>query len=173
MAALHALAIWPGQGISEMFRWFVLLGTHAAMLVFGFALGVYTLPILTAPKGPDKVELAAASKTALFKGQFSRKLKGSDFLHWGEGEVRVGRTMVAHEGRLAPGPDYKLYLVPEFVETEEAFEKVRAKSRQIGDVKSFNGFIVNVPPDVDITKYNTVVVWCESFSEFISAAKYR
>ena len=63
--------------------------------------------------------------------------------------------------------------MPEFVETEEAFEKVRAKSRQIGDVKSFNGFIVNVPPDVDITKYNTVVVWCESFSEFISAAKYR
>jgi len=36
-----------------------------------------------------------------------RNLKGSDLLHWGEGEVRVSRNRIAHIGRLAPGPDYK------------------------------------------------------------------
>lgn len=31
----------------------------------------------------------------------------------------------------------------------------------------------DVPPAVDIEAYTTVVVWCETFSEFITAAKYR
>ena len=27
--------------------------------------------------------------------------------------------------------------------------------------------------DIDLTRYNTVVIWCEAFGEFISAAQYR
>jgi hypothetical protein len=30
-----------------------------------------------------------------------------------------------------------------------------------------------VPAGVDVGAYTTVVVWCEAFSKFISAAKYR
>ena len=29
------------------------------------------------------------------------------------------------------------------------------------------------PPAVDIESYTTVLVWCETFGEFISAARYR
>jgi hypothetical protein len=76
-------------------------------------------------------------------------------------------------GRLAPGPDYKLYLAPSFVDTKEAFLAVKAQSRRIGDVKTFNGFILDVPDGADINAYTTVVIWCEAFSQFISAAKYR
>lgn len=43
----------------------------------------------------------------------------------------------------------------------------------MGDVKTFENFIVEVPASVDVAKYNTVVVWCEAFSQFITAAKYR
>lgn len=151
----------------------VLVGTHAATLALGFALGVYALPILTAPKGPDKVTLQATAATAQFKGRFDRNLKGSDFVHWGEGEVRLMHDKIAHEGRLAPGPDYKLYLAPEFVDTREGFLKIKARAKRIGDVKTFNGFLLDVPPGVDVAAYTTVVVWCEAFSQFISAAKYR
>ena len=42
-----------------MRRWVILIATHLAMLAMGFAGGVYTLPILTAPQAPD----AAASRT--------------------------------------------------------------------------------------------------------------
>lgn len=156
-----------------MLRWIVLLATHAAMLAVGFALGVYLLPILTAPPGPDKAALQATAGTALFKGRFDRNQKGSDFLHWGEGEVRVTPERIAHEGRLAPGPDYKLYLASSFVETKEEFLKIKAQSRRIADVKTFEGFLVDVPPGVDVKAYTTVVIWCEAFSMFISAAKYR
>lgn len=147
--------------------------THLAMLGIGFALGVYLLPILTAPKGPDKAALESAAKDAMYKARFERNLKGSDFLHWGEGEVRVARNRIAHEGRLAPGPDYKLYLVKEFVDTRDAFLKIKASALRIGDVKTFDGFLIDVPEGVDVSAYTTVLVWCEAFSQFITAAKYR
>lgn len=55
----------------------------------------------------------------------------------------------------------------------DAFIDIKHLSRRIGDVKTFNGFILDLPSDVDVSDYTTVVVWCEAFSQFISAAQYR
>jgi hypothetical protein len=30
-----------------------------------------------------------------------------------------------------------------------------------------------MPPGTDLAAYNTVIVWCESFGQFITGAKYR
>lgn len=156
-----------------MLKKLVLLGTHLAMLGLGFAIGIYTLPILIAPKGPDPAALVAAAQGAMFRAEFRRDLKGSDFFHWGEGTVSLAPQRIAHSGKLAPGPDYKLYLVKSFVEDEASFLAIKGESRLIGDVKTFNGFILDVPAGVDLGAYTTVLVWCETFSEFITAAKYR
>ncbi|MDP1671944.1 MAG: DM13 domain-containing protein [Burkholderiales bacterium] len=147
--------------------------THAAALVTGFALGIYLLPILIAPTAPTAAEIQAQSGDMQFSGQFRRDLEDSNFLHWGEGTVAVGRRSIALTGRLAPGPDYKLYLSPEFIETEAAFMRLKPRMALVGDVRTFSNFIVPVPPHVDPAMYNTVIVWCESFGQFITAAKYR
>lgn len=156
-----------------MLRWIILSATHGIMLVVGFALGIYLLPIITAPPSPDQTMLTESAQTALYKADFQRDLRGSDFLHWGEGTVSVSATQITHQGSLAPGPDYKLYLVPEFVEDEAEFLAVRDTAQRLGDIKTFDGFLVDVPSTVDIEAYTTVLVWCETFGEFISAAKYR
>ncbi|WP_420407185.1 DM13 domain-containing protein [Hoeflea sp.] len=156
-----------------MMRWVLLSASHGAMLAIGFALGIYFLPILTAPDGPDEAMLAESAQSAIYTAEFTRDLEGSDFLHWGEGTVSVSPERIAHQGKLAPGPDYKLYLVPEFVETEAQFEALREQSVRLADVKTFDGFLVDIPQSVDIEAYTTVLVWCESFGEFITAAKYR
>lgn len=156
-----------------MRKWLLLTATHAATLAAGFGLGVYLLPILTAPPGPDAAAQRVVADTAQFRGRFERNLRGSDLIHWGEGDVRLSRDRIAHQGRLAPGPDYKLYLVSEFVDTKEAFLAVKGKAKRIGDVKTFEGFVLDVPAGVDVAAYTTVVVWCEAFSQFITAAKYR
>ena len=156
-----------------MFRWISLLASHVIMLAIGFALGIYFLPILTAPEGPDKAMLAATAESALYQGTLRQDLKGSDFLHWGEGTISVTPQKIVHEGKLAPGPDYKLYLAKAFVEDEAAFLKIKSDARVIGDVKTFDGFLLDVPPEVDVGNYNTVIVWCESFGEFITAFKYK
>ena len=151
----------------------VLFGTHLAALAVGFVLGVYVLPILIAPPGPTDVEIAAQAGSAQHRGSFRRDLKDSDALHWGESTVSVGSRSIAFAGQLAPGPDYKLYLSPQFVETEADFERLKPSMARVGDVRTFNNFLVPVPESIDVERYNTVVIWCESFSQFITAGKYR
>ena len=151
----------------------VLAVSHLAALGIGFALGIYLLPILVAPDAPTASEVAAAAQQATYKGTFRRDLKDSDALHWGEGTVSVGARTIALAGKLAPGPDYKLYLSPEFVETEADFARLKAGMARVGDVKTFDNFVVAVPEGIDVSKYNTVIVWCESFSQFITAARYK
>jgi hypothetical protein len=151
----------------------LLVFSHLFVGALGFAAGIYLLPILTAPPAPSATEVKAAAGQAEFKGQFRRDLKDSDLLHWGEGTVSVGRTSIALTGKVAPGPDYKLYLSPEFVETEADFNRLKPKMARVGDVKTFENFIVPVPGNIDPAAFNTVIVWCESFGQFITAAKYR
>lgn len=156
-----------------MRRLILLLISHGAALVVGIALGIYLLPILTAPPSPEASMLEERAADAAYSVQLTRDLKGSDFLHWGEGTISLTATQIIHEGELAPGPDYKVYLVPEFVEDEVEFEALRDASVQVGDVKTFGGFLIDLPQDVSIEDYTTVLIWCESFGEFITAAKYR
>jgi hypothetical protein len=77
----------------------------------------------------QSADIALQVKSAFYKGQFRRDLKDSDVLHWGDGVVYVGAQSVTLEGQLAPGPDHKLYLSPEFVETEDEFVRAHLTGR--------------------------------------------
>lgn len=156
-----------------MKRVILALMTHGVAVAIGFALGVYFLPILTAPDSPDAAMLEASAQDALYKAEFTRDLRGSDFLHWGEGAVSITDSKIVHEGALAPGPDYKAYLLTEFVEHEDEFEPLKASAAYIGDVKTFAGFVLDVPEGVNVSDYSTLVIWCESFGEFITAVSYK
>ncbi len=147
--------------------------THLAMLAFGFAMGIYTLPILSAPPAPSEADIKAISTQAEFRAEFIRDLKGSDALHWGDGEVSLNQNYITLLGELAPGPEYRLYLSPTFIETEVEFEQLKSTMQLVGDIKTFDNFMVKVGPDVELSQFNTVIVWCEAFGEFITAAKYR
>jgi len=100
--------------------------THGIALAIGFALGIYLLPILTAPPSPDAAMLEEKSQNALYTAELTRDLRGSDFLHWGEGTISLSATEVVHMGALAPGPDYIAYLTPAFVEHEDEFDPIKA-----------------------------------------------
>ena len=156
-----------------MRRLLIGLVTHGVAAAFGFALGIYLLPILTAPPSPDAAMLEEEAANALFTAQLTRDLRGSDLLHWGEGTISVSQSMIVHEGALAPGPDDKLYLLDQFVEHEDEFEPIKDSAVRIGDVKTFGGFLIDIPEGVDVNDFNTVLVWCEAFGEFITAAQYQ
>jgi hypothetical protein len=40
-------------------------------------------------------------------------------------------------------------------------------------LKPSKDFVINIPSDINIYDYNTIVIWCERFEEFITAAKYQ
>ncbi|SFK04316.1 DM13 domain-containing protein [Methylophaga sulfidovorans] len=151
----------------------LLLITHGLMLVVGFALGIYALPILTQPDKPSMTDIGKVATSALFTGQFERDLEGSDALHYGNGTIYINAQKIAFDGQISPGPDYKLYLSPVFVENKTDFLKNKDKMLKVGDVRTFNSFLLDMPDGVNPADYQAVVIWCESFNIFITAAKYH
>lgn len=147
--------------------------SHIAVAAIGFMAGIYLLPTIIEPAPPEAAALHAAESAALFSAEVRRDHPGSDFLHWGEGRFAVGKAAIAMRGELAPGPDYKLYLSRRPVGNAAEFEAVKAHALRLGDVRAFHGFIMDVPPHADVEQYNTVVIWCETFRKFITAATYR
>lgn len=156
-----------------MFKLVRFLLTHGIALALGFALGIYLLPVLTAPDAPSNAEVSSSAAEALFEGDFHRKLPGSDFLHWGDGQISISAKQISFMGTIAPGPDYQLYLTPSLAQTEEEFLMMKDESAKVGAVKTFNNFILDIPANIDPADYRALIVWCETFGEFITAASYR
>lgn len=154
-------------------KWMVNIVTHVAAGAIGFALGIYLLPILIAPDSPGQQEIRLAADKSEFTAEFRRDLQDSDALHWGEGTLYISPESIALDGRLAPGPDYRLYLSPQFVETEAAFTALKTRMIEVGPVRTFENFMVPVPDSVDPANFRAAIVWCESFGQFITAAKYQ
>jgi len=158
---------------SRLLTAFICLGVGFGV---GFGAGVYALPILTAEKGLSEDELTQlAGNTTMQQrtGEFVRELTDSDAFHWGEGKITVTADKIWLEGALAPGPDYRLYLTPEFVDTESGFKAIKNQSAQIAPIKAFRNFAVDVPMNIDVTQYGAVLIWCEAFNQFITAAPLR
>ena len=55
----------------------------------------------------------------------------------------------------------------------DEFLPIKSEAKYVAEVKTFKNFVINIPSDININDYNTVVIWCESFEEFITAAKYQ
>ena len=159
--------------MTNTIRTLLLIGTHAAAVGLGFGIGIYALPILTAPDSPSVEQVQSAAAISSFQGEFRRDLADSDALHWGEGTVSVGSSAISFEGNLAPGPDYRLYLSPKFVETEADFEALKSQMVQVGPVKTFENFVIPVDTNIDPAQFNAVIIWCEAFGQFITAAEYQ
>ncbi|QQX86998.1 DM13 domain-containing protein [Cupriavidus necator] len=151
----------------------ILVLTHVAALAVGFAAGIYVLPILTEQAGASAEQVQAVSQQSRYTGTFRKDLAGSDALHWASGQLHVSPHALAFEGSVAPGPDYRIYLAPEFVDNKEAFLRIKNRSLQVSELKTFGNFTVALPAGVDPARYAAVVIWCERFGQFIGAAGYR
>ena len=147
--------------------------THSMALALGVMLGIYLLPILTAPEGPSVSEVKSSSQQAIYKARFHKKAAGSDLIHWGEGDVSISKTSISLMGSLAPGPDYFLYLTKNLVDSRKSFLEIKADSLKVGPIRTFDNFIVPLDESIDLEQYAAVVVWCETFSQFITSASYR
>jgi hypothetical protein len=144
-----------------------------AGLVIGFGLGVYFLPILTAKKGLDKMAIEALSESALRQGTLVYDLPGSDGLHWGDGVIMANADQIWLDGEISPGPDYRLYLTPKYAETGAELLQTKADSTQIGPIKAFENFALDIPADVEASNFLAVLIWCEAFGQFITAARLQ
>ncbi|QIZ77897.1 DM13 domain-containing protein [Ferrimonas lipolytica] len=147
--------------------------THGVAMLVGIALGIYLLPLLTETPAPSSATMALVQAEAQYVAQFERERTDSDLLHWGEGQLLLGEGSIGFRGELAPGPDYRLYLSPRFVETEHEFLALQGEMVAIGSISSFDGFALPVPNGVEVGSYQAAIVWCESFQQFITSGVIR
>ena len=142
-----------------------------AGLAIGFGLGVYYLPILIADAPADDALVMAESKSADRQASFVRDRGDSDGLHWGEGTLFLSETRVTLDGEVSPGPDYRVYLTPEYVVTEKDFMAIKSNSVEIARVKGFKNFSYEIQGNFNASDYKGVLIWCERFSEYITSGQ--
>lgn len=141
----------------------------SAGIIIGFGLGVYFLPILIAEAPADEKIVLAEAASADRQAVFIKDREGSDPIHWGEGTLYLSETRATLEGKVSPGPDYRLYLTPSYVETGDGFRAIKSQSVEIARIKGFENFSYELPSGVDINAYGGVLVWCERFGQYITS----
>jgi len=154
-------------------KWILLTFSHLAIGGLGCALGIYALPILIQPPSSQLDEITLQPDEVILSGTFERERADSDFLHWGEGTVSITNSELIFVGELAPGPDYKAYLSPVYVETEADFMANKDQMLNVGNVNRFDRFSLSISDVSDISEFNTVIIWCETFGEYITSAKLQ
>ena len=148
----------------------LLLFSHLTMLGAGFVAGLYMLPLLVASPAPSSHELAVVEDNAFFIADFSRSHPASDFLHWGEGRLYLSESAAGYKGTLSPAPDLVLYVSSAEIHTAADFERERAGMVALGRIRSFGNFLVPYNSVLDLSSMRSVIIWCDSFNQFITAA---
>lgn len=147
--------------------------SHLVVAVFAFLLGIYSLPIFMAPADISSGALALSIKNTRYLATIADDLTDSDWLHWGKGTFSIGDDYIVFQGTLAPGPDYRLYLSQKFIETESEFIQLKSSMVEVGKIKSFGHYVLPLGNEIDVEEYNSVVIWCEAFNQFITAAQFK
>jgi hypothetical protein len=146
-------------------------------LAGGVALGIFVYPyaFLADIVATEKVApppSGAPERKVLARGTFVHA-NPSDPIHYGKGRVTVyeGLLHLEPDFEVGPGPKYHVYLVPE-AEVLPSTNVAKTMFVDLGRVRAFKGSQnYEVPAGVDVTKYASVVIWCEQFGVLISPAK--
>jgi electron transfer DM13 len=145
----------------------LVLGTGA-----GVALGFFLFPfVFPPPPAAEMLSDADSRAPVLAQGTFIHANPG-DPVHWGKGSVAVRQDSVylQPDFEVGPGPKYHVYLVPKA--SIRTNGDVRGQAFvDLGRLRSFNGSQrYSIPAGVDLSKYESVIIWCEQFSVLISPA---
>jgi len=155
--------------------WSIFIGGGVVGAAAGFALGIFFYPyIFLADVVATEAVDADASGAIVATGTFIHA-NPSDPIHYGKGKVSVYSGLVRLESdfEVGPGPKFHVYLVPEKnVTTRTAVD--RTMFVDLGRLKAFKGSQnYPIPPGVDLSKFGSVVIWCEQFSVLISPATLK
>lgn len=141
----------------------------------GFALGIFVYPYLFLADivATDRVENKASRKT-LAIGAFIHA-NPRDPVHYGKGKVTVYQDLVHLGGdfEVGPGPKFHVYLVPE-TNVIPSTNVAKTMFVDLGRLKAFRGSQnYPVPEGVDLSRFGSVVIWCEQFGVLISPATLK
>jgi hypothetical protein len=142
-------------------------------LAAGFAIGIFVYPyiFLADIVASDQVG-DAERRQVVARGKFIHA-NPSDPIHYGRGDATVYQDLVHLEANfeVGPGPKYHVYLVPEENVTTDT-DVAKTMFVDLGRLRAFKGSQnYDIPEGTDLSRFPSLVVWCEQFGVLISPAK--
>jgi hypothetical protein len=139
---------------------------------FGVALGFFLFPFVFPPP-PAAEQLSEADQGArvVAQGTFIHA-NPSDPVHWGKGSVtvRANNVYLGPDFEVGPGPKYHVYLVPK-AQIRTSADVSGQMFVDLGRLRAFKGSQrYQIPAGLDLSRFQSVVIWCEQFSVLISPA---
>lgn len=137
----------------------------------GVALGFFLFPFVFPPPPATETLQASNDSRLVAKGTFIHA-NPSDPIHYGSGGVSVySDTVFLNEDfEVGPGPKYHVYLVPK-ASIRSSADVEDTMFVDLGQLRAFKGSQnYAIPAGVDLSLYQSVVIWCEHFSVLISPA---
>lgn len=126
------------------------------------------VPLPTATPVPTVAAKPASGPSVVGRGEFIRV----DTIHWAKGSAILGKTadgktLLRFENfSVAQGPDLKVYLG-----TRSDGSKVKDDGLNLGALRATDGsYNIAIPENIDVSKYKSVVIWCEAFAVLFSMA---
>ncbi|WP_224816366.1 DM13 domain-containing protein [Hasllibacter sp. MH4015] len=117
---------------------------------------------------------AQTTATAIASGAF----QDADRRHQGAGRATLaqtgdGRTVLQFSDfEVTPGPDLEVWLVADDAPGTSA-AVLASDWVSLGPLQSPNGTqMYEIPADVDVSDYGSVVIWCEDFSVLFAVASF-
>jgi hypothetical protein len=141
----------------------------------GFAIGIFLYPYLFLADivSDDQVD-DAAQRQVVARGTFIHA-NPSDPIHYGRGDATVYQDLVHLEANfeVGPGPKFHVYLVPE-ADVQPSTDVARTMFVDLGRLRAFKGSQnYDIPEGIDLSKFPSLVIWCEQFGVLISPAKLQ
>ena len=148
------------------------LGGGLVGTAVGFALGIFVYPYIFLADIVAAEEVPGIeSRQVVATGSFIHA-DPADPIHYGRGRLTLYGDLLHLQSdfEVGPGPKFHVYLVPDEQVTPESNIEASAFV-DLGRLKAFKGSQnYPIPPDVALTDYRSVVIWCEQFGVLISPA---
>ena len=151
------------------------LFTHLMIGFVGFVGGALFW-YLASPLFIDRVVDESLSESAKTRVLSTGSFQDVDSIHKGSGTATIyegadgRRTLRLTDFEVTNGPDLKVWLV-EKKDVQESSDVTDMPYVSLGVLKGNIGSQnYQIPADVDLSKYGSVVIWCEQFSQLFSPA---
>ena len=151
--------------------------THSLALGVGLGVGLLLCAGQGVAGAAAGAQVAEVLADAPYRVHFRRDHPGSGRLHWADGPVGISHGRIAFDGRMSvpasAGRTCTVYLTSDRIAGREDFLRSQPRARRVGQITPQSRFLLEVPHDIDVDEFTTVVLWSDADQQLISSAQYR
>ncbi len=151
--------------------------THSLALGIGLGVGLLLCSSNGSAGAAPSSQVEEVLARSPYSCHFRRDHPGSSRLHWADGHLGVSHGQIVFDGRMSvpasAGRHVTVYLTSDRIQDRDDFLRTQPRARRVGLVAPQSRFLLDVPHDIDVDEFTTVVLWSHADQQLISSAQYR